>query len=49
MKDAVEDVIVGNFNTFGEQSPDEFRLKRKGYDEDNNSRARGKLIERIEY
>ena len=49
IKDAVEDVLGGNFNTFGEQSSDTFRQKRKGDNEENNSRARGKLIERIEH
>ena len=49
MKDAVEGIIGGNFNTFGEQSPDAFRQKRKGLDEDSDFRAKGRLIERIEH
>ena len=50
MEDAMEGLIGGNFNTFGEQSSNDVIFqKRKSLEEDNDFKIKGNLIERIEH
>lgn len=48
VEDAMEGMIGGNFNTFGEQAPNALMIKRKSLEDDVDYQNRGTLIQRIE-
>ena len=48
VEDAMEGMIGGNFNTFGEQVPNALVIKPKSLEDDVEYQNRGKLIKRIE-